>query len=127
MFTIVLHITIGSLRAAVALLYSLGKLAGIDRRRCADLVVGAVDSPVGGQERSAGAFTALEVVATRRHPGRPRSTQRHDHGSSIRGPVLDGQDSDDAVVAGCPAQLLIFNFQDVYDPHQLLDVMNDRR
>ncbi|PPS67050.1 hypothetical protein BV882_39625 [Streptomyces sp. 46] len=36
--------------------------------------------------------------------------------------MLDGQHSNDAIAVGCLAQLLILDLQDVYDPHQLLDV-----
>ncbi|MDX3245704.1 hypothetical protein [Streptomyces sp. ME18-1-4] len=36
--------------------------------------------------------------------------------------MLDGQHSNDAIAVGCLAQVLILDLQDVYDPHQLLDV-----
>lgn len=36
--------------------------------------------------------------------------------------MLDGQHSNDAITVGCLAQLLILHLQDVYDPHQVLNV-----
>ncbi|GAA2767613.1 hypothetical protein GCM10010103_66550 [Streptomyces paradoxus] len=75
-----------------------------------------------GRVRCAHAKSLGSISRPRRTNGSSRNLPRSaptlgDHVLASRGPVLEGQHSNDAVTPGCLAQLLVFYLEDVDDPH----------